>query len=75
MQGLIDVGYDGYFNFEASYTLLHSTNPPKRRLTFEHNGEVVTKLLNPTAELKRKAVDLLFDIGEHILRTYGVFEE
>lgn len=75
MQGLLDVNYDGYFNFEASYTLCHCTNPPFGRRAWEHNGETVTKLLSPSIELKAKAVDLLYDVGEHILRTYDCFEE
>lgn len=74
MQGLIDIGYDGYFNFEASYTLLHHNNPPYRREPWEHEGKTVTTLLDPTLRLKQKAVDLLYDIGEHILRTYDCFE-
>ena len=75
MQGIIDVKYDGYFNFEASYTLLHSRNIPYNRRPFEHNGETVRTLLNPTIELKKKAVDLLYEIGAHILKTYDCYEE
>ena len=75
MQGLIDVGYDGYFNFEASYTLLHHNNMPYHRTPWEHNGKTVTKLLDPTIRLKQEAVDLLYSVGRHILDTYGCFEE
>lgn len=75
MQGITDVKYDGYFNFEASYTLLHSRNIPYNRRPFEHNGETVRTLLNPTTELKKKAVDLLYEIGAHILKTYDCYEE
>ncbi len=77
MQGLLDVNYDGFFNFEASYTLLHHTNKPYspyNRVAWEHNGETVTKLLDPSIELKQKAVDLLYDIGEYLLKTYNCFE-
>lgn len=74
MQGLIDVNYDGYFTFEASYTLLHENNMPYRRMPFEHNGETIKKLLNPPTELKKQAVDLLFETGKHILKTYDCFE-
>ena len=74
MQGLLDVKYDGYFNFEASYTLLHHKNMPYNRKNWEHNGKIVNTLLDPTISLKQKAVDLLYDVGEHILRTYNVFE-
>ena len=75
MQALLDVGYDGYFNFEASYTLCHSVNPPYGRRPWQHNGETVTKLLNPSIPLKFKAVDLLFDVGQYLLETYDCFEE
>ena len=75
MQALIDVGYDGYFNFEASYTLLHVNNCPHPRKPFIYKGETVTKLLNPTVELKKKAVDLLYEVGKHILTTYDCYEE
>jgi hypothetical protein len=75
MQGLVDVKYDGYFTFEASYTLLHEKNPPHRRLPFDYGGETVRKLLNPSICLKKKAVDLLYETGKYILETYGCFEE
>lgn len=75
MQGLLDVEYDGYFTFEASYTLLHPKNLPHRRRDWEHNGQEITKLLNPSLELKKQAVDLLYGIGKHMLETYHCFEE
>lgn len=75
MQGIIDVNYDGYFTFEASYTLLHQYNLPYQRKAWEHKGETVTKLLNPSTELKAKAVDLLYETGKYILSTYDCFEE
>ena len=74
MQGLLDVNYDGYFTFEASYTLLHEKNIPYHRQSWVHNGEIVTKLLSPSVELKKMAVDLLFETGKHILTTYDCFE-
>ncbi|MBR5311864.1 MAG: sugar phosphate isomerase/epimerase [Clostridia bacterium] len=74
MQALIDVDYDGYFNFEASYTLLHQKNPPYHRQPWEYRGEAVTGLLNPPIYLKQKAVDLLYDIGEYLLTSYHCFE-
>lgn len=74
LQGLMDVGYDGPFTFEASYTLLHSINLPYRRKAWEHNGETVTKLLNPSIELKKQAIDLLYETGKYMLQAYGCFE-
>lgn len=75
MQGLLDVGYDGYFNFEASYTLLHHNNIPYHRKMWEYQGEPRTTLLDPSMKLKQKAVDLLYDIGQHILESYHCFDE
>ena len=75
MQGLVDVKYDGYFTFEASYTLLHEKNPPHRRLPFEYGGEAVRRLINPSFDLKKKAVDLLYETGKFILEEYNCFEE
>jgi len=74
MQGLLDVNYDGYFNFEASYSLLHHQNLPHHRKPFVHEGETVTKLLDPSLALKQRAVDLLYDVGQYILETYGCYE-
>lgn len=75
VQGLLDVNYDGYFTFEASYTLLHQNNIPYHRKPWEHEGETITKLLNPSIELKKRAVDLLYEIGKYILDTYDCFED
>ena len=75
MQGLMDVNYDGFFTFEASYTLIHHNNPPYGRTAWSNNGETVTKLLDPPIYLKKQAVDLLYEIGKYILETYGCFEE
>lgn len=75
MQGLCDVNYDGYFTFEAAYTLLHQRNIPYHRKAWEYRGETVTKLLSPSVELKKQAVDLLYETGKHILTVYDCFEE
>ena len=75
VQGLIDVGYKGFFNFEASYSLIHHLNLPYHRKPWEREGEVVTKLLDPSVALKQKATDLLYECGKYILETYDIFEE
>ena len=74
MQGILDVNYDGYFTFEASYTLLHQNNIPYHRSDWQHNGKSVTKLLNPPLSLKQKAVELLYETGKYILEPYNCFE-
>ena len=75
LQGLLDVKYDGFFTFEASYTLLHHNNIPYHRQPWNHQGQTVTRLLDPSLELKQKAVDLLYDTGKYLLETYNCFEE
>jgi sugar phosphate isomerase/epimerase len=74
MQGLLDVNYDGFFTFEASYTLIHHNNPPYGRSAWSYRGEPVKKLLDPSIELKKKAVELLYETGKYILSTYECFE-
>ena len=75
MQGLADIHFSGAFTFEASYTLLNHGNLPYHRKAWQYNGKTVTKLLDPPIELKIQAVNLLYDIGKHILDTYNCFEE
>ena len=75
LQALLDVNYDGFFTFEASYTLIHHNNPPYGRAAWTHNGETVRKLLDPSIELKKKAVDLLYETGKYILETYNCYEQ
>ena len=75
MQALLDVKYDGYFTFEASYTLLHQYNAPYERQAWEKDGKKVEKILNPSIGLKQKAVDLLYDVGQYLLETYGCYEQ
>ncbi len=74
IQGLLDVGYDGPFTFEASYTLLHSINLPYRRKPWEYHGQTVTRLLNPSIELKKQAIDLLYETGKYMLQAYDCFD-
>ena len=75
LQGLLDVGYDGPFTFEASYTLLHAVNLPYRRKAWEHRGETITKLQSPSIELKKQAIDLLYETGKYMLQAYDCYEE
>lgn len=69
MHGLIDVGYQGYFTFEA-FNLLHSKNGQKKR-AFEQDE----RLRHAPLELHFTAEKLLYEIGRHCLTAYGVFEE
>ena len=50
-------------------------NMPYQRKTWEHNGKNIEKLVSPSLDLKKKAVDLLYETGKYILQTYDCFEE
>ena len=39
-----------------------------------YQNQSVDKLLSPSLDLKKKGVDLLYEIGKHILSTYDCFE-
>ncbi len=75
MQGLLDNGYQGWFTFEASHILRNSGAWPNYRREWSYHGAPVTRLMNVPRELKRQAVALLYQIGQHFLTTYGCFEE
>lgn len=69
IQGLIDIGYKGTFNFE--------TNVPVKpvRPSFEYNGEIVRKLEKLPISLWKQTNVLLYEIGKYMLESYGIFEE
>lgn len=67
MYGLLDIGYDGYFTFEADSMLCSAY----RKRTFNNDS----RLLVAPMDIKQKAESLLYDIGKHILTSYNCFEE
>ncbi len=67
MKGLKDVGYNGYFTFEANRFFL----PGSKRRPFEQDG----RLLDAPLGLRIKGEELLYNIGKTILSSYGCFEE
>ena len=75
MQGLLDVGYQGYFTFEASNILRDGAVWPNYRREWHYRGEKVTRLMDVPLTLKRQAIKLLYEIGKHILVEYGCFDE
>jgi sugar phosphate isomerase/epimerase len=75
MQGLLDIGYGGYFTFEASNILRDGASWPNFRREWQFRSEKVTRLMNVPIELKRQAVALLYQIGRHLLTEYGCFDE
>lgn len=66
MKGLADIGYSGYFTFEVG-SFFH---PSQKRRQFA--GE--DRLLKPSLQLRKKAEELLFEIGKSTLSAYGRFE-
>ena len=67
MKGLKDVGYNGYFTFEANRFFL----PGSKRRPFEQDG----RLIDAPLGLRIKGEKLLYEIGKTILSSYGCFEE
>jgi len=67
MNGLKDIGYQGYFTFEAGGFF---AGPQKRR-PFEKDD----RLLKAPVELRIQAEKLLYSIGKHVLQAYDCFEE
>ena len=67
IHGLMDIGYSGYFTFEAGNFFL----PPKARRPFDADE----RLRDASLELRIKAEALLYDIGKWALSSYGLFEE
>lgn len=72
MQGLIAIGYSGYFTFEADNMLLRGHWPHSRR---QVPSVAERRLATPPLALKRKAIALLYEIGRTILTAYDCFEE
>jgi len=67
MYGLSEVGYKGYFTFEADNMFLQ----PFERKTFEKDD----RLMLVPLDLRIQAEKLLYNIGKHILSSYDCFEE
>lgn len=67
MHGLLDIGYDGYFTFEACGILLGGGGRRKY--------EADTRLLSAPLSLRIKAEEFLYEIGKTTLEAYGCFEE
>ena len=77
MCGLLEIGYKGAFNFEASYILRNSKMPPTRRKEWTNpkDPNFEPKLFEPGLEMKLLIDETLYKVGKYILDQYGVFEE
>ena len=71
MNGLLDIGYKGYFTFEVLNALRAAKDGRQPRQKFERD----TRLANPTLEMQVDMERLLYHVGKHALSAYDCFEE
>ncbi len=71
MNALLDIGYNGYFTFEAISSLRPSKFWQGDRRTFEKN----TRLFHPQLFMQKQLEKLMYDMGVYILKQYNCFEE
>ena len=67
MNGLIDIGYNGYFTFEVGEVFLGGA----KRRPYERD----TRLANAPLALKKAYEKYLYELGKCVLEAYGCFEE
>ena len=67
MNGLRDIGYNGYFTFEVGGIF----TPPNQKRPFEKD----TRLYKAPLSLKRAAERYLYELGKCVLEAYDCFEE
>jgi len=68
MQGLVEIGYKGYFTFETE-NIFRNYNQNRRICTDE------SRLLKVPIDLRIKAEKMLYEIGKTILQAYDCFEK
>ena len=71
MNALLDIGYNGYFTFEALNVLRAAKDGRQPRQKFERD----TRLADPGLELQIDMERLLYHVGKHALSAYDCFEE
>ncbi len=71
MNGLLDIGYEGYFTFEVVNALRAAKDGRQPRQKFERDE----RLWQPTLEMQIDMERLLYHIGRHALQSYNCFEE
>jgi sugar phosphate isomerase/epimerase len=67
MNGLLDIGYDGYFTFEVGGFF----TPAAKRRKYERE----TRLAGAPLALKDAFESYLYNLGKVVLEAYGVYEE
>lgn len=71
MTALIDINYQGIFTFEAGSTLKFENNWLTPRRKFDKSA----KLANPKIFMQKHLERLMYEVGEYILKAYGLYEE
>ncbi|MBE6602438.1 MAG: sugar phosphate isomerase/epimerase [Ruminococcaceae bacterium] len=66
MNGLLDIGYDGYFTFEVGKFFL----PADKRRPYTRD----TRLANAPLDLRRAFERYLYELGKCVLEAYGCYE-
>ena len=73
VQGLLKIDFQGYLTFECSNLPLRAGTWPHYR---QENPQIKERRLqNPSLNLRRKAENLLFELGKYVLSVYNCFEE
>ena len=69
--GLLEIGYEGCFTFEASNTMRGRHAWPHYR----RNVKETDRIADPPLFLQKKQISLLYEIGAWMLRSYGIDAE
>ena len=67
MNGLLDIGYNGYFTFEVGGIFL----PAAKRRVYERD----TRLAGAPLALRLAMERYLYELGKCVLESYNCFEE
>ena len=70
LKGLVDIGYNGTFNFETI-----CGNPSNLHEEFSVDGVVYDRLRKPSIEVWKAYNRALYEAGKFMLSAYDVFEE
>lgn len=75
INGLLDIGFKGYFTLEAFSLPVPKSFCNCRRKHFEAKGPEFERLMMLPLEFKLRSEKLMFDVVKYMLETYDCFEE
>lgn len=75
IQGLLDIDFQGTFNFETNRILFNHDSWPYPRKPWSYQGKVDTRLDTVPLAIRQSSVALLYQIGKFMLEKYNCFEE